>query len=162
MSDVICTLLAPEDEPEALALVRAVFDSHVAPGFSEQGCATFHDYIRQFAFSRRPGEAFALAAWMDGALAGVIDVIEGHHVGLLFVDPARQGRGIGGALVRWAAAICLRRDPPPAALTVNSSPNAVAAYRRMGFGPLSPEQERDGIRHTPLSLPLAVVSTDRP
>ena len=162
MADFICQPLTPEREPEALALVRAVFDSHVAPGFSEQGCATFHDYIRQFAFSRRPGEAFALAA-MDGeTLVGVIDVIEGHHVGLLFVDPSRQGRGIGGKLVRRAAAICLRRDPPPAALTVNSSPNAVAAYRRMGFGPLSPEQERDGIRHTPLSLPLAVVSAGRP
>jgi len=162
MNTIVCEPLLPEREPEALALVRAVFDAHVAPEFSAQGCATFHDYIRQFAFSRRPGEAFALAARLGDAIVGVVDVIEGHHVALLFVDPALHGRGVGRTLVRRAAARCLRRDPPPPALTVNSSPNAVAAYRAMGFGPLSPEQERDGIRHTPMSLPLPVAAKRLP
>lgn len=146
--------LAPDREAEALALVRAVFDRIVAPGFSEEGRATFHEFVNLFAFSRRPGEAFALAAFAGDDLVGVIEVIDGHHVALLFVDPDRQGRGIGWELVRRAALSCLRRDPPPTRLTVNASPNAVAAYRRMGFSPLDDERERDGIRFVPMLLSL--------
>jgi len=146
--------LDPKREAEALALVRAVFDRDVAPGFSEEGRATFHEFINLFAFSRRPGESFDLAAIADGRIVGVIEVIDGHHIALLFVAPDRQGRGIGWELVRRAALRCLRSGQPPARLTVNASPDAVAAYRRMGFSPLEDERERDGIRFVPMFLPL--------
>jgi hypothetical protein len=57
---IIFEPLAPEREAEALALVRSVFDSMVAPDFSEQGRASFNDYLDRFAFSRREGEGVAL------------------------------------------------------------------------------------------------------
>jgi len=146
--------LAPEREAEALALVRAVFEANVAPDFSEKGQATFHEFVNLFAFSRRPGESFDLVAVEGNELVGVVEVVDGHHVALLFVAPGKQGRGIGWELVRRAALTCLRRDPPPARLTVNASPGAVAAYRRMGFSPLEKEREKDGIRFVPMILPL--------
>jgi hypothetical protein len=57
---ITCEPLAPEREAEALALVRSVFDAMVAPDFSEQGRASFNDYLDRFAFSRREGEGVAL------------------------------------------------------------------------------------------------------
>jgi len=44
------------------------------------------------------------------------------------------------------------RPPKPdgEGLTVNSSPNAVPAYIRMGFSPTGPEEVRNGIRFTPM------------
>lgn len=152
--ELVIEPLCPAREPEALALVRAVFNADVAPGFSEEGRATFHEFVRLFAFSRRPADAFALTARRGDALVGVVEVVEGSHVALLFVDSARQRCGVGAELVRRAAAACLKRNPGLDRLTVNASPNAVDAYRRMGFLPTDREQEKNGIRFVPMALSL--------
>lgn len=146
--------MRPEDKAEALSLVRSVFDAHVAPSFSAEGRTTFHEFVHLFAFSHQTGETFALVARRERTIVGVIEVVDGSHVALLFVAPEFQGHGVGGELMRRAAAECLRRMPPPDVLTVNASPNAVAAYARMGFVPRGQEQERDGIRHVPMTLSL--------
>lgn len=142
-------------EAEAEALVLAVFDAKVAPGFSPQGRDAFYEFIRQSAFSRRPGDGFALAALHDDRVVGVIEVVDGSHVALLFVSTECQGMGIGQALMHKAEGRCRENNRGLAALTVNSSPNAVEAYRRMGFTPLGEEQERDGIRFVPMTKPLS-------
>ncbi|MGE4423488.1 MAG: GNAT family N-acetyltransferase [Pseudodesulfovibrio sp.] len=146
--------LAPEREAEALALVRTVFDAMVAPGFSEQGRVSFNDYLARFAFSRREGEGFALAAMRDGVPVGVIEVVGGNHVALFFVSEGYRGRGVGSGLMRLAVERCGRGEPRPVALTVNASPGSVKAYARLGFAADSGERERDGIRFVPMTLPL--------
>ena len=147
--------LDADREGEAETLVLSVFDAMVAPGFSRQGRKTFHDFVSRFAFSRRPQERFALAALRQGELVGVIEVLEGHHVALFFVSPKLQGRGIGGALMRRAVEKCRTDAPGLDAVTVNSSPNAVEAYGRMGFTPTGEEQEKDGIRFVPMALDIS-------
>lgn len=151
---IIFEPLAPEREAEALALVRTVFDAMVAPGFSEQGCASFDDYLDRFAFSRREGEGFALAALRDGVLVGVIEVAGGNHVALFFVSVDCQGRGVGKELMRRAVERCGRDGSGPAVLTVNASPGSLGAYERVGFVATACEQVRDGIRFVPMALPL--------
>ncbi len=146
--------MIPEDKGEALSLVQSVFDAHVAPHFSEEGRTTFHEFVRQFAFSDQPGKTFALVARRERTIIGVIEVVDGSHVALLFVAPEFQRHGVGSELVQRAITECLRRMPPPDVLTVNASPNALAAYARMGFVPMKQEQERDGIRHVPMALVL--------
>ena len=44
--------------------------------------------------------------------------------------------------------------PPIRAVTVNSSPYAVGFYKKLGFVPLGPEKQADGIRFTPMRLSI--------
>lgn len=44
----------------------------------------------------------------------------------------------------------LRQDAELTELTLNSSPYGLPFYRRLGFVPQSGEQEKDGIRFTPM------------
>ncbi|WP_419785143.1 GNAT family N-acetyltransferase [Pseudodesulfovibrio sp.] len=146
--------LTNEQEQEAVALVRRVFDANVAPNFTETGRTTFHEYITLFAFSRRPGDYFAMAAFVEDTMVGVVEITDGHHVALFFVAPEQQQRGIGRELLRQAAGRCLRHDPRPSVLTVNASPNALNGYKRLGFTPTGDEREEQGIRFIPMELPL--------
>jgi GNAT superfamily N-acetyltransferase len=151
---ITCEPLAPEREAEALALVRTVFDASVAPGFSEQGRASFTEFLDRFAFSRREGKGFALTALRGDVLVGVLEVVGDGHVALFFVSADCRGLGVGAALMRRAVARCLRDDPDLSALTVNASPGSVKAYARLGFTAVDSEQVRDGIRFVPMALPL--------
>lgn len=63
-----------------------------------------------------------------GAIQGFIGLLDA-HVGGLFVDPPRHGRGIGAMLIRHAAAL---KGP----LTVEvyaANTGALAFYRSLGF-----------------------------
>ncbi|QGY38753.1 GNAT family N-acetyltransferase [Pseudodesulfovibrio cashew] len=158
-NDIIYGPLPPEREAEAVALVRSVFDTAVAPGYGEQGRATFHDYVTQLAFSQRSQGAFALTAEQGGKVIGVIEVLDTGHVALLFVSPDRQGLGVGGELMRRAVAHCRRSSGAPTQFTVNASPNAVPAYERMGFAATNTEQELNGVRFVPMTMPLSPPAT---
>ena len=69
-----------------------------------------------------------LVAQQDGRVVGVIELKEGRHLAMLFVDPACQGQGIGHAL--FEAVLPQVREP---VLTVRASLNAVPTYLRYGF-----------------------------
>ncbi|AYF89805.1 GNAT family N-acetyltransferase [Pseudomonas sp. JS3066] len=63
----------------------------------------------------------------DGQIAGFIGSV-GDRVEMLFVDPARHGRGIGRALMERAMALGAR------SVDVNEqNPQAVGFYLRLGF-----------------------------
>ena len=57
------------------------------------------------------------------------------YLPLIGVDPARQGKGLGGALLRHQLAIC-DRDGAPAYLE-SSNPRNISLYERHGFAALS-------------------------
>jgi GNAT superfamily N-acetyltransferase len=76
-------------------------------------------------------------------LVGMLHLREPRHVAMLFVRSSFQRSGIARALLASAGdANC--------EFTVNSSPNAVGAYERLGFRVTGPEQCVRGIRSTPL------------
>lgn len=145
--------LRPGEEASALELVLAVFDEHVAPGFSPQGIAEFRKFANGEALESRLREGSVLFVGRRGGdLVGVVEVLGGRHLAMLFVDSARQGEGVGKELVRLAVAHCLAGDARE--LTVNASPGSTGFYRLMGFEALSEEEEANGIRFVPMKRAL--------
>ena len=138
-----------------MALVLAVFETHVAPGFSREGRAAFSEFVEGAAFFRRAGGGFALVARRGESVVGVIEMAANGHVALFFVSSDCQGQGVGGALMRKAVEKGRRDDPGLAVFTVNASPGSVKAYSRMGFVTTDQEQEKDGIRFIPMALAFA-------
>jgi predicted GNAT family N-acyltransferase len=105
---------------------------------------------------RLSANSFMLAAEIDGELVGIIGVRDWSLVFLLFVRGDQQGKGIAKSLLAEALQRCRTANPDLAQVTVNSSPNAVGAYRRMGFIPTSEEQLTNGVRYVPMALDLGV------
>lgn len=118
-----------DDVPAISALCMAAFNEAVAPSLSAAGIATFGSVATADAFAARlQGDNHILVAEQDARVVGVVELKEGRHLAMLFVDPACQGRGIGHALFE---AVLLRVREP--VLTVRASLNAVPVYERYGF-----------------------------
>lgn len=100
------------------------------------------------------GEMVFFGAYEESELVGVIAMREGFHVSLLFVEKNRQRQGIGKKLIRRGVAYCLEKNPQLKAITVSASPKGKRAYEAMGFRALTPEQEKQGMRFTPMRLEL--------
>ena len=143
------------DLPEASRLTIAVFKQTVAPLFEPEGIKNFLAYAALDAWTarHRDGQRTWLALKGD-RVVGVVQVRDGSHVSLFFVERRQQRQGIGRALIMTAIkALRVNR------LTVNSSPNSVDAYRRLGFEPVGPEDTKSGIRYTPMESTIAVPPT---
>ena len=145
-----------EDEAEEVCrFVNAVFDRSVAPLYTVKGRRKFMDYAEPKAMAARVrSDHFVLLAEEGGRIAGMIEMRDHRHVSLFFVEPHRQGLGLGGELLRRALEICRSADPGVREVTVNSSPNAIAVYERMGFKATGREQTISGVRSTPMRLKL--------
>lgn len=118
-----------DDVPAISTLCMAAFNEAVAPSLSAAGIATFGSVAAADAFAARlQGDNHILVAEQDARVVGVVELKEGRHLAMLFVDPACQGRGIGHALFE---AVLLRVREP--VLTVRASLNAVPVYERYGF-----------------------------
>jgi GNAT superfamily N-acetyltransferase len=144
------------EEAEISRFVAEIFDGRIAPLYSAQGRKEFLRFIEPTAMKAR-AEAGALQLVAETGpggprLAGMVEVRNHRHVCLLFVAPEYQRRGVGRRLLKMALAACRQRGA--AEVTVNASPNAVAAYRRFGFRPLEPEKEVRRIRFVPMAKNL--------
>ena len=83
-----------------------------------------------------PEQMAAWTIWVaeaDGAIAGMIALRleDGAEVEDFFVEPALQGRGVGGALMATLLAAC--RDAGATTIEVDADPNAEAIYAGLGF-----------------------------
>jgi ribosomal protein S18 acetylase RimI-like enzyme len=144
------------EEDGVSSLVRRVFHKHVAPLFSDQGVREFRRYVTPGAIRHRSDSShLVLLATVAGRMVGVIELRDYEHVSLLFVDTALQRQGIARELLSEALAICFRHKPHLREVDVNSSPNAVSAYQRLGFRRQGPEQVKNGIRFVPMVLDLS-------
>ena len=85
-------------------------------------------------------------------IIGVIVIRADSHIALLFVDKPYQRKGIARELVIRGIDACRRRTPNLKKITVNASPNAVAAYERIGFQCLDEEKTINGIRFVPMEF----------
>ncbi|MEN5358003.1 GNAT family N-acetyltransferase [Stenotrophomonas sepilia] len=118
-----------DDLPAISAVCLAAFTAAVAPSLSATGIATFGNVAAADAFGERlHGDNHILVAEQDDRIVGVVELKEGRHLAMLFVDPGCQGQGIGHAL--FEAVLPQVREP---ALTVRASLNAVPTYLRYGF-----------------------------
>ena len=153
--NIVIRTIQPNQVVEALALVHRVFTQDVAPAFNTRGVAEFlHFADEQAMIKRLRVNSFALVALDMDTVVGIIEVRNYDHISLLFVDKHHQKHGIGRTLCRHAIDICKNKKLALDEVTVNASPNAVIAYKQMGFMATENEKMVHGIRFTRMSLNL--------
>lgn len=154
-SPIVIRRMQPGEETRVAELVLRVFDEFVAPDFPPEGVEEFRKFVQPDVLGwRLARNHFALLATREDELLGVIEIRDGEHISLYFVDPAHMGQGIGRELWRRALAVCLREKPGLARISVNSSLYAVPVYERLGFRQTKPEQVVNGIRVVPMAISL--------
>jgi GNAT superfamily N-acetyltransferase len=162
-SPLVYRLMRPGEEADVTDLVMRVFDEFVAPQFSVEGRREFQSYADpHLLLLRSRWNHFVLLADTQKEIAGMIEMRCDGHVALFFVEGEFQSSGVGGELLRRALEICRRRNPEVSKATVNSSPNAVVAYERLGFCRAGPERTEDQIRFVPMVLDLLDTNLSRP
>jgi len=135
---------------ETLELVRDVFMEYEAPDYSDEGIGEFLRFLEPVEIMTLL-EEYKLRIWTceyDAKIVGMIAARE-EHINLLFVSGEHHRRGIARRLLD----IMIDYYDPPL-ITVNSSPYAVEAYRRMGFSETGPEETVSGIRFIPMKKEL--------
>jgi len=154
---VRCRPLAAGETRSVAALARRVFNASVAPGSSIAGRRAFLAYARPVRIRERLERRHrVLVAEMESRLAGMIEVRDGTHIAMLFVESGAQRRGVARALI--AAAFAGKRTGGRAgtargAITVNATPGSVAAYLRLGFRVVGAERDSDGLPVVPMACP---------
>lgn len=137
-------IINTNDREKALELVLSVFIQYEAPDYSEKGIQTFKDFIHN---KESIDMLEFYGAYKDNELAGVIATRNnGNHIALFFVDSKYHRQGIGRKLFETVAQKSTGKK-----ITVNSSPYAVEAYKKLGFVPESDEQIAEGMRFTPMT-----------
>ena len=139
------------EESAVCDLVARVFESFVAPEFSQEGVREFLSYVEPEALAQRAQEGhFVLVAVAQDEIVGMIEVRNHEHISLFFVDARVHRRGIGKDLVGQALDICCHKRPDLQRIDVNSSLYAVPVYERLGFRQAGPERVKNGIRFIPM------------
>lgn len=148
MSPIDFHVLSCTELALASKLMWDSFTEFEAPSYPPQGVSLFRQLIDPAILARQlsSGEIVFTGAFNSDSLVGVIGVRGQNHVVFLFVDKVFHRQGLGCKLFEWVCADW----PDTKQFTVNSSPYAVGFYKRLGFIPAGQEQERDGIRFTPM------------
>jgi GNAT superfamily N-acetyltransferase len=140
------------------ALVRGVFEEHVAPTFEPEGVAEMLRHVSPGAIAGRAETHDTFVAWQGARPVGVIEVRDRDHVSMLFVRTSHMGLGIATALLARAVEAAQAAGRP--AMTVHSSLNARSFYERAGFVAAAAPQRVDGFAFVPmkkrLNLPESV------
>ena len=151
-------------------LVVRAFEESIATLYSPEGVTEFLRFATSEAIKERGEDNCQVFVADTGhEICGMVEVRDYHHISMLFVEPEAQRLGIGRRLLNLAIEVCLKESPQLREVTVNSSPNAVEAYRRFGFAVTSPEKEKKGLRFTPMRMtvvgkvvvPVAIGESDK-
>jgi GNAT superfamily N-acetyltransferase len=127
----------------ALELVWSTFLSYEAPDYTQEGIDTFGMWLKDPSFISR---LVFYGAFETQELAGVLATRNnGSHVALFFVKGENHRRGIGRRLFEEVL-----KESPSDFMTVHSSPFALEVYHRLGFSDTDREQQKNGIRFTPM------------
>lgn len=137
-------------------LAAHVFSALVAPLFEPEGVAEFLRYLapNELALRLQHGHEVWVAE-QARKIIGMLDVRNGDHIDLLFVDQAYHGQGIGRRLVETVIDALHTRNPLLSAVSVHATPNAVSFYTRLGFYPIGSLHLERGMRFLPMVLDLA-------
>jgi GNAT superfamily N-acetyltransferase len=148
VSSIIYRQIHPSETAAVSSLAREVFDRFVAPHYQTEGVAEFHRYASAEALSQRHKSGhITLVAEHTGELVGMLHLREPRHISMLFVQSSRQRGGVARGLLAAAGALA---GDTNCEFTVNSSPNAVSAYERLGFRTTGSEECLHGIRFVPM------------
>lgn len=143
------------EENHVADLILNIFSEFVAPDFSDDGVLEFKTFASKESIAKRllSGDTFIVAE-IEQQIIGVIEMRDNSHIALLFVEKAYQKKGVAKKLLFEAIRACKQKKPDIQNITVNSSPNAYAAYQAFGFKGENKVKTVNGIRFVPLELSL--------
>lgn len=135
---------------QALDLALEVFMQFEAPDYKPQGVESFKKSVienNRFIENCESGICPIYAAFDGNKMVGMIGMKENKtHIILVFTKKEYHHQGIATAIFEYL----LKENPYLEEITLNSSPYGLGFYQHIGFIPLSEEQEKDGIRYTPM------------
>lgn len=142
---------------DALHLAGEVFTDEVAPSYPPQGIEEFQNFIRyENMLPRVQSREMAFFAVMEGLeMCGMAAIRRDGHISLLFVRKKWQRQGAARRLFHAMQQYCVI-ERRLVRMSVNAAPNAVEAYRHLGFMQMAEMQEQDGIS----SVPMEYLITD--
>jgi GNAT superfamily N-acetyltransferase len=151
------------EETEVVGLVLSVFSEFVAPHFSDDGIGEFSRFVNEESITERfqSGNPIILAQ-VENQTVGVVEVRDNSHIALLFVKKSYQKMGIATKLLREAIKVCKDKNPSIKKITVYSSPNAYAAYKRFGFKGEKNIITANGMKYIPLEFELDFDTCSQP
>jgi GNAT superfamily N-acetyltransferase len=152
--DLSLRLLKSGEEVAACEFVRSVFDEFVSSYYTSDGIDEFYKISepKLLVEENRGDEKIIIVAVFGNEIVGIIKMRDIIHISWLFVAGEHQKKGIAKKLLQYSIDICLGMKPNISHITVNSSPNSVSAYEKLGFIAISPETEFNGMHFTPMRL----------
>ena len=131
---------------EVLELVRNVFMEYEAPDYTDEGIEEFLRFLDPDEITDMLEEE-KMKIWICEYKDKIVGMIAGRkdHINLLFVSGEHHRKGIARQLLNT-----MIDHYKPSAITVNSSPYALEAYKRLGFTETAPEKTENGIRFIPM------------
>lgn len=145
----------PNDWDDAMALAWKTFLKFEADVYTRDGVRNFEDFITDTTLYRMfvMGSYQMFVALEHNRIIGMITLRNVSHISLLFVDEEYHRQGIGRALIEYLRDYLLS-EAGVAKVTVNAAPYGVDFYHKVGFRDIGPEEERDGIKYTPMEFIL--------
>lgn len=147
---------AYQDEwDDAMALAWKTFLRFEADCYTVEGVRHFEDFITDTTLHNMfIMGVYQMFVALDGKkIVGMITLRNSSHISLLFVDEEYHRQGIGRALIAYLQKYLLS-EMGIEKVTVNAAPYGVAFYHKLGFQDLGPEEEKDGIKYTPMEFVL--------
>lgn len=149
------SLMKSGQESVVIDIVKEVFDEILAPGYTQEGINEFYNFANVENLSERSKtNHFTILAQDKENILGIIEIRDLSHVSLFFVRTKFQNKGIGKALFHEAVKQITNKNQNIEELTVNSSINAVPAYKGIGFIAQSGKKCFNGIYFVPMKLKI--------
>lgn len=142
---------------DALHLAGEVFADEIAPTYPPQGIEEFQNFIKyETMLPKVQSREMAFFAAMEGTvMCGMAAIRRDGHISLLFVRKEWQRQGAARKLFHALQQYCVI-ERRLLRMSVNSAPNAVEAYRHLGFMQRAEMQTQNGIS----SVPMEYLITD--
>lgn len=153
MKNLLIREIETGEEFEVSKLLNRVFMDFIASECSQEGISEFLRYARAERLKERlEGGYFILLAVLRNKIVGMIEIRDNWHISSLFVEGRYQGKRIATRLVQAAIKKCLEEDPGLKFVSVNSAPNSIKFYEKLGFTAIDSERFQNGIRYVPMEL----------
>ena len=149
------------ESSNVLQLVLDVFDEFVAHQYCAEGVREFRNFLEYSSYEKLlvKSEMKMWGSFHNGEIIGMIAAKLPAHISLLFVAKKYQKQGIARTLYQKFMEYCMK-DEKCSEISVNSSLNAIEAYKRLGFVATDTEQESEkGIRYLPMKHKLCCQET---
>jgi predicted GNAT family N-acyltransferase len=154
MENIIIRKITESEVLDAMSLALEVFMEFEAPDYHPSGVETFkRDIVEnpEFIENAKRGICPIYGAFHGEKLVALMGMRSSKtHINLVFTKKEYHRKGIASAIFKYLLSDIQSLMPDISEITLNSSPYGLPFYLKLGFIPLTDEQEINGIRFTPM------------